>query len=183
MPRCASHCSASSQLHPRSSLCSGIPDRCLFRSGSWADGPGMSSRVFALMSGEKALGAMVDDLSMSQPQVSKHLRVLSEVGLVRCLATTTPAVDHPPDDALRRGHRARPKSSRANSQASEYGFFGAVPPRTHRNHRLTCGYSVGRDRDGITVGRFPQVSLMGVQVGVRSQNGNSSADTPLPAQL
>ena len=36
-----------------------------------------------LMTGEKAVGAIVNDLSMSQPQVSKHLRVLSEVGLVR----------------------------------------------------------------------------------------------------
>ena len=40
----------------------------------------------ALITGEKAVGAIVDDLSMSQPQVSKHLRVLSEVGLVRCRA-------------------------------------------------------------------------------------------------
>jgi DNA-binding transcriptional ArsR family regulator len=40
----------------------------------------------ALMAGEKAVGAIVIDLSMSQPQVSKHLRVLSEVGLVRCRA-------------------------------------------------------------------------------------------------
>jgi DNA-binding transcriptional ArsR family regulator len=40
----------------------------------------------ALMVGEKAVGAIVDDVSMSQPQVSKHLRVLSEVGLVRCRA-------------------------------------------------------------------------------------------------
>jgi DNA-binding transcriptional ArsR family regulator len=39
-----------------------------------------------LIAGEKAVGAIVDDLSMSQPQVSKHLRVLSEVGLVRCRA-------------------------------------------------------------------------------------------------
>ena len=39
-----------------------------------------------LMTGEKAVGAIVNDLSMSQPQVSKHLRVLSEVGLVRCRA-------------------------------------------------------------------------------------------------
>ena len=37
----------------------------------------------ALITGEKPVGAIVDDLSMSQPQVSKHLRVLSEVGLVR----------------------------------------------------------------------------------------------------
>ena len=37
-----------------------------------------------LIAGEKAVGAIVDDVSMSQPQVSKHLRVLSEVGLVRC---------------------------------------------------------------------------------------------------
>ncbi len=37
-----------------------------------------------LMAGEKPVGAIVDDLSMSQPQVSKHLRVLSEVGLVSC---------------------------------------------------------------------------------------------------
>jgi DNA-binding transcriptional ArsR family regulator len=36
-----------------------------------------------LIDGEKAVGAIVTDLSMSQPQVSKHLRVLSEVGLVR----------------------------------------------------------------------------------------------------
>jgi DNA-binding transcriptional ArsR family regulator len=40
----------------------------------------------ALMAGEKAVGAMVAELSLSQPQVSKHLRVLSEVGLVRCRA-------------------------------------------------------------------------------------------------
>ena len=39
-----------------------------------------------LTAGEKAVGAIVNDLSMSQPQVSKHLRVLSEVGLVRCRA-------------------------------------------------------------------------------------------------
>ena len=39
-----------------------------------------------LIAGEKAVGAIVNDLSMSQPQVSKHLRVLTEVGLVRCRA-------------------------------------------------------------------------------------------------
>ena len=36
----------------------------------------------SLIGGEKAVGAIVNDLSLSQPQVSKHLRVLSEVGLV-----------------------------------------------------------------------------------------------------
>ena len=40
----------------------------------------------ALITGEKAVGTIVNDLSMSQPQVSKHLRVLSEVGLVQCRA-------------------------------------------------------------------------------------------------
>jgi DNA-binding transcriptional ArsR family regulator len=39
-----------------------------------------------LIGGEKAVGAIVDDLSLSQPQVSKHLLVLSEVGLVECRA-------------------------------------------------------------------------------------------------
>jgi DNA-binding transcriptional ArsR family regulator len=39
-----------------------------------------------LITGEKPVGAIVNDLSMSQPQVSKHLRVLSEVGLVRSRA-------------------------------------------------------------------------------------------------
>ena len=39
-----------------------------------------------LIAGEKPVGGIVDELSMSQPQVSKHLRVLSEVGLVRCRA-------------------------------------------------------------------------------------------------
>lgn len=40
----------------------------------------------ALVEGEKAVGTIVSDLSMSQPQVSKHLRVLSEAGLVQCRA-------------------------------------------------------------------------------------------------
>ena len=40
----------------------------------------------SLLAGEKAVGTIVNDLSMSQPQVSKHLRVLSEVGLVSCRA-------------------------------------------------------------------------------------------------
>jgi DNA-binding transcriptional ArsR family regulator len=40
----------------------------------------------ALTAGEKAVGAIVTQLSMSQPQVSKHLKVLSEVGLVRSRA-------------------------------------------------------------------------------------------------
>jgi DNA-binding transcriptional ArsR family regulator len=40
----------------------------------------------ALIAGEKAVGTIVDDLSLSQPQVSKHLRVLGEVGLVSCRA-------------------------------------------------------------------------------------------------
>jgi DNA-binding transcriptional ArsR family regulator len=40
----------------------------------------------ALIAGEKAVGTIVNDVSMSQPQVSKHLRVLSEVGLVACRA-------------------------------------------------------------------------------------------------
>jgi DNA-binding transcriptional ArsR family regulator len=40
----------------------------------------------ALVAGEKAVGALVTDLALAQPQVSKHLRMLSEVGLVRCRA-------------------------------------------------------------------------------------------------
>ena len=39
-----------------------------------------------LITGEKAVGAIVNELRMTQPQVSKHLRVLSEVGLVSCRA-------------------------------------------------------------------------------------------------
>src|SRR5579872_6896026 len=39
-----------------------------------------------LVAGEKAVGTIGQDLAMTQPQVSKHLRVLSEVGLVTCRA-------------------------------------------------------------------------------------------------
>jgi DNA-binding transcriptional ArsR family regulator len=39
-----------------------------------------------LLTGEKAVGAIVGDVSISQPQVSRHLRVLGEVGLVTCRA-------------------------------------------------------------------------------------------------
>ena len=39
-----------------------------------------------LLTGEKTVGAIVGDVSISQPQVSRHLRVLGEVGLVKCRA-------------------------------------------------------------------------------------------------
>jgi DNA-binding transcriptional ArsR family regulator len=55
----------------------------------------------SLITGEKPVGAIVNDLSMSQPQVSKHLRVLSEVGLVRCRA-----------DGRRRLYRLEPEHLR-----------------------------------------------------------------------
>ncbi|WIX99362.1 metalloregulator ArsR/SmtB family transcription factor [Amycolatopsis mongoliensis] len=35
-----------------------------------------------LMSGERSVGDLVDALGLAQPQVSKHLRVLREVGAV-----------------------------------------------------------------------------------------------------
>jgi DNA-binding transcriptional ArsR family regulator len=67
----------------------------------------------ALMTGEKAVGTIVDELSMSQPQVSKHLRVLSEVGLVTCRAEgrrrlyrTEPARLRPLHDWLAKYERA-----------------------------------------------------------------------------
>jgi len=40
----------------------------------------------ALVEGERPVGELVDELRLTQPQVSKHLRVLSDVGLVTCRA-------------------------------------------------------------------------------------------------
>jgi len=39
-----------------------------------------------LVAGERPVGELVDSLRLTQPQVSKHLRVLSDAGLVRCRA-------------------------------------------------------------------------------------------------
>ena len=67
-----------------------------------------------LIAGEKAVGAIVTDLAISQPQVSKHLRVLSEVGLVRWRAegrrrlySLEPARLQPFHDWLAKYERAR----------------------------------------------------------------------------
>jgi DNA-binding transcriptional ArsR family regulator len=51
-----------------------------------------------LREGERAVGELVERLDMSQPAVSKHLRVLREVGLVGVRA-----------DAQRRLYRVRPE--------------------------------------------------------------------------
>ena len=40
----------------------------------------------ALVDGEASVGELVDRLELAQPQVSKHLKVLAEVGLVRVRA-------------------------------------------------------------------------------------------------
>jgi DNA-binding transcriptional ArsR family regulator len=51
-----------------------------------------------LRAGERSVGDLVERLDMSQPAVSKHLRVLREVGLVGVRA-----------DAQRRLYRVRPE--------------------------------------------------------------------------
>ena len=40
----------------------------------------------ALLDGETSVGELVERLDLAQPQVSKHLKVLAEVGLVRVRA-------------------------------------------------------------------------------------------------
>jgi len=61
---------------------------CVPRSAAAADvfsaiaEPPRRAILDVLAGGEKAVGEIVADLSLSQPQVSKHLRVLSDVGLV-----------------------------------------------------------------------------------------------------
>src|SRR5918995_2825069 len=54
-----------------------------------------------LRDGERPVGELVDRLSMSQPAVSKHLRVLRESGLVDVRV-----------DAQRRVYRLRPEALR-----------------------------------------------------------------------
>ena len=67
-----------------------------------------------LIGGEKAVGTIVRDLAMPQPRVSKHLRVLSEVGLVsgrtvgrRRLYSLEPARLRPFHDWLAKFEQAR----------------------------------------------------------------------------
>jgi len=55
-----------------------------------------------LRDGERAVGDLVDQLAVSQPAVSKHLRVLREAGLVAVRA-----------DAQRRLYRVRTEPLRA----------------------------------------------------------------------
>ena len=66
-----------------------------------------------LVSGEMAVGAIVDHLSMSQPQVSKHLRVLSDVGLVGCRAAGRHRLYHVAPEQLRPMHDWVTKFERA----------------------------------------------------------------------
>ena len=54
-----------------------------------------------LMEGERPVGDLVDMLDLAQPQVSKHLRVLSDAGLVSCRA-----------DGRRRLYRLDPENLR-----------------------------------------------------------------------
>ncbi len=66
-----------------------------------------------LIGGEKAVGTIVSDVSLSQPQVSKHLRVLSEVGLVTSRAEGRRRLYSLEPDRLRPFHEWLAKYERA----------------------------------------------------------------------
>src|SRR6476619_2190311 len=69
-----------------------------------------------LIAGEKAVGTIVDDLSLSQPQVSKHLRVLSEVGLVSSRPEGRRRLYRLEPDRLRPFHEWLAKYERARNE-------------------------------------------------------------------
>jgi hypothetical protein len=48
--------------------------------------------------------------------------------------------------------------------------FGDDGPRTHRDHDLTYRHAIGQDSGSGRYGWFPQIRVMGVQVGLRSRN-------------
>jgi len=60
--------------------------------------PSRQAILDLLRDGERPVGELVDHLALSQPAVSKHLRVLKEAGLVEARA-----------DAQRRLYRIRPE--------------------------------------------------------------------------
>lgn len=60
--------------------------------------PSRQAILDLLREGERPVGELVDHLHLSQPAVSKHLRVLKEAGLVEARA-----------DAQRRLYRIRPE--------------------------------------------------------------------------
>jgi DNA-binding transcriptional ArsR family regulator len=60
--------------------------------------PSRHAIVELLRSGERPVGELVESLSLSQPAVSKHLRVLREAGIVEARA-----------EAQRRVYRIRPE--------------------------------------------------------------------------
>jgi DNA-binding transcriptional ArsR family regulator len=60
--------------------------------------PSRQAILDLLRDGERPVGELVDHLHLSQPAVSKHLRVLKEAGLVEARA-----------DAQRRLYRIRPE--------------------------------------------------------------------------
>jgi DNA-binding transcriptional ArsR family regulator len=60
--------------------------------------PSRQAILDLLRGGERPVGELVDHLRLSQPAVSKHLRVLKEAGLVEARA-----------DAQRRLYRIRPE--------------------------------------------------------------------------
>jgi DNA-binding transcriptional ArsR family regulator len=60
--------------------------------------PSRHAIVELLRNGERPVGELVENLSLSQPAVSKHLRVLKEAGIVEARA-----------DAQRRVYRIRPE--------------------------------------------------------------------------
>jgi DNA-binding transcriptional ArsR family regulator len=60
--------------------------------------PSRHAIVELLRNGERPVGELVENLSLSQPAVSKHLRLLKEAGIVEARA-----------DAQRRVYRIRPE--------------------------------------------------------------------------
>ena len=72
---------------------------------------------------QRPVGDLVEIMGMSQPAVSKHLRVLRDAGLVECRT-----------DAQRRVYRVRPEPfAEVDRWLAPYRLCGPSPQRTGRS--------------------------------------------------
>ena len=78
---------------------------------------------------------------------------------------------------------AQARSSRPAAPGRARSRGVRVPPRTHHEERLTCGYTMGRYSSDSGTRLFPQVRIMGVQVGARLRNGNTHRQPDGPADF
>ena len=149
---------------PEDTAVTGQAGRPRYRRSQLSAGPPADVRHRQLIARRRgAMGIQVGSMGFKSASQADFVNDHDGDRMLRLIQVHIPAGQ--PTEGARQEPQAHYRSISALEHIEQYGGMGSIPPRTHRDHDLTCGNSHRQHVVAFPIRGSMQIRSVGVQVG------------------